>query len=241
MADGVAALGAISIAASFVAGDLAGQPCGGRQCACGVQAARQTPSRNDAGSRSEEHCASTCDKAPSAALRSRQVRAPARSAAAPARTVPEPGVRFPPACACGQALERIGEEVSEQFDCVPAQFFVLRHIRGKYACAYCKTSAARWSQTISRAITSSKAREPLPAHCAWRTPGAACSKSTSSGALIAKLYEVEREVRELDPRARLLQSQSRAKPIAVHCKPGCWRSARHWPRPTPRPKRSTTA
>src|SRR5574337_419280 len=36
-------------------------------------------------------------------------------------------------CECGQALERIGEEVSEQLDCVPAQFFVLRHIRGKYA------------------------------------------------------------------------------------------------------------
>ena len=36
-------------------------------------------------------------------------------------------------CACGQAFKRIGEEVSEQLDCVPAQFFVLRHIRGKYA------------------------------------------------------------------------------------------------------------
>ena len=45
-------------------------------------------------------------------------------------------------CACGQALKRIGEEVSEQLDCVPAQFFVLRHIRGKYACACCQTIAA---------------------------------------------------------------------------------------------------
>ena len=36
-------------------------------------------------------------------------------------------------CACGQAFKRIGEEVSEQLDCVPAQFFVLRHLRGKYA------------------------------------------------------------------------------------------------------------
>ena len=38
-------------------------------------------------------------------------------------------------CACGQAFKRIGEEVSEQLDCMPAQFFVLRHIRGKFACA----------------------------------------------------------------------------------------------------------
>ena len=45
-------------------------------------------------------------------------------------------------CACGQAFKRIGEEVSEQLDCVPAQFFVLRHIRGKYACACCQTIAA---------------------------------------------------------------------------------------------------
>jgi transposase len=45
-------------------------------------------------------------------------------------------------CACGQALKRIGEEVSEQLDCVPAQFFVLRHIRGKYACACCQSIAA---------------------------------------------------------------------------------------------------
>jgi transposase len=45
-------------------------------------------------------------------------------------------------CACGQALRRIGEEVSEQLDCVTAQFFVLRHIRCKYACACCQSIAA---------------------------------------------------------------------------------------------------
>lgn len=36
-------------------------------------------------------------------------------------------------CACGEALERIGEELSEQLDCVPARFFVLRHIRAMSA------------------------------------------------------------------------------------------------------------
>ena len=45
-------------------------------------------------------------------------------------------------CACGQAFKRIGEEVSEQLDCVPAQFFVLRHIRGKFVCACCQTIQA---------------------------------------------------------------------------------------------------
>jgi transposase len=57
-------------------------------------------------------------------------------------------------CACGQALERIGEEVSEQLDCVPAQFFVLRHIRGKYACACCQTiqAAPMPAQMIDKGI-----------------------------------------------------------------------------------------
>lgn len=57
-------------------------------------------------------------------------------------------------CACGQALQRIGEEVSEQLDCVPAQFFVLRHIRGKYACACCQSiqAAPMPAQIIDKGI-----------------------------------------------------------------------------------------
>ena len=57
-------------------------------------------------------------------------------------------------CACGQALERIGQEVSEQLDCVPTQFFVLRHIRGKYACACCQTiqAAPMPAQVIDKGI-----------------------------------------------------------------------------------------
>ena len=57
-------------------------------------------------------------------------------------------------CACGQAFKRIGEEVSEQLDCVPAQFFVLRHIRGKYACACCQKiqAAPMPAQMIDKGI-----------------------------------------------------------------------------------------
>ena len=33
---------------------------------------------------------------------------------------------------CGQGLERIGEEISEQLDLIPAKFFVRRHVRPKY-------------------------------------------------------------------------------------------------------------
>lgn len=57
-------------------------------------------------------------------------------------------------CSCGSAFKRIGEEISEQLDCVPAQFFVLRHIRGKYACTCCQTilAAAMPAQMIDKGI-----------------------------------------------------------------------------------------
>lgn len=38
----------------------------------------------------------------------------------------------------GHALERIGEEISEQLDVVPARVQVLRHVRPKYACPCCR-------------------------------------------------------------------------------------------------------
>jgi transposase len=51
-------------------------------------------------------------------------------------------------CACGCALKRIGEDVSEKLDYVPGVFSVERHIRGKWACTRC--------QTLTQA--------PVPAH-----------------------------------------------------------------------------
>ncbi|CAM3888921.1 IS66 family transposase [Polaromonas hydrogenivorans] len=36
-------------------------------------------------------------------------------------------------------MVRIGEDVSERLDIIPAQFFVHRHIRGKWACKCCQT------------------------------------------------------------------------------------------------------
>nr|WP_281354015.1 IS66 family transposase zinc-finger binding domain-containing protein [Solidesulfovibrio aerotolerans] len=42
------------------------------------------------------------------------------------------------ACPCGAILVRIGEEVSEKLDIVPAKIQVIRHIRPKYACRVCE-------------------------------------------------------------------------------------------------------
>lgn len=39
---------------------------------------------------------------------------------------------------CGRLMTRIGEDVSEQLDIVPAEFFVNRHIYGKWVCRCCQ-------------------------------------------------------------------------------------------------------
>ena len=39
---------------------------------------------------------------------------------------------------CAQPMQRVGEDVSERLDIIPAQFFVHRHIRGKWACKCCQ-------------------------------------------------------------------------------------------------------
>ncbi len=41
-------------------------------------------------------------------------------------------------CACGCQLTRIGKEVSEKLDFIPAKVQVIRHIRPKYACRGCE-------------------------------------------------------------------------------------------------------
>ena len=46
-------------------------------------------------------------------------------------------------CGCGLPMVRVGEDISEKLDIVPAQFFVHRHIRGKWACKCCQGAGTR--------------------------------------------------------------------------------------------------
>jgi transposase len=51
----------------------------------------------------------------------------------------------PDSCTCGKcggALVKIGEDITEQLDVVPARFFVNQHIRPQYACRPCETITA---------------------------------------------------------------------------------------------------
>lgn len=44
-------------------------------------------------------------------------------------------------CHCGAELSRVGEEVSEKLDIIPAVIQVVRHIRPKYSCKQCENAA----------------------------------------------------------------------------------------------------
>jgi len=52
---------------------------------------------------------------------------------------------------CGEQLQRIGAETSEQLDYIPASLRVIEHVRFKYACKHCE----------QKVVTADKARQPI--------------------------------------------------------------------------------
>ena len=96
----------------------------------------------------------------------RQVRPPAhsrRSAQGGGRPLPE----AEKVCPCGAALTRIGEEVSEKLDIVPAKIQVIRHIRpNKYACLACE-GVEDDGPTVKLHVKCRVGRATVPAHTLW--------------------------------------------------------------------------
>jgi transposase len=77
--------------------------------------------------------------APSTNLQKPAAQAPARKPLP--EHLPRTRVEHTPACACpecGAALRKIGEDVSEVLDYVPARFRVIQHVRPKLACPSCE-------------------------------------------------------------------------------------------------------
>ncbi|NIP72027.1 MAG: IS66 family transposase, partial [Gammaproteobacteria bacterium] len=66
----------------------------------------------------------------------------------------------------GTALERIGEEVTEQLDIVPAKVQVIRHVRPKYACPCCEDTGVHTAAMPPQPIPGSIASPGLLAHVA---------------------------------------------------------------------------
>jgi transposase len=104
-------------------------------------------------------------------------------------------------CSCGCQLTRIGEEISEQLDIVPAQIRVLQHVRGKYACKGCE-------QTIRSA---SLPPQPIPKSLA--SPGLLAHVTVAKYQDALPLYRQERILQRLGvelPRATLANWMIRA-------------------------------
>ena len=68
-------------------------------------------------------------------------------------------------CSCGCALSKIGEEICEQMDLIPAQIYVKRHIRLKYACKSCQENV-RIAPVQSQAIPKTLGAPGILAHTA---------------------------------------------------------------------------
>jgi len=83
----------------------------------------------------------------------------------------EPADTTCPSEGCGRAMTRIGEDVSERLDIIPAEFFVHRHIYGKWACRCCQV--LKQQPTALRSST----RACLPAGC-WPIRSSATSLTT---------------------------------------------------------------
>ncbi len=64
---------------------------------------------------------------------------------------------------CGQAKERMGEEVTEQLDYVPASFMVRQHVRVKYVCKKCQEGVVI-ADLPARPIEKGRPGEGLLAH-----------------------------------------------------------------------------
>lgn len=83
--------------------------------------------------------------APEPELKTPETQAPAKRGRRPLpKDLPRKRIEYSPppqdrACKhCGVELERIGEEISEQYEYVPASFFIVQHARLKYACPKCQ-------------------------------------------------------------------------------------------------------
>jgi len=79
---------------------------------------------------------------------------------------------------CGKGKTRIGQDVSEQLEYAPASFFVIEHIRPKYACPCCQegvTTASKPAQPIEKGLPGPAlmAHVSVSKYCDHRVPAEA--------------------------------------------------------------------
>jgi transposase len=125
----------------------------------------------------------------------------------------EPQDTHCPTPECGKPMVRVGEDVSERLDIVPAQFFVQRQIRGKWACRCCQllvqepaapqifdnalpTPGLQAHTVISRFVDHIPyyRQEQINARAGVHTPRSTLAAwSGNTGAQLTPLYEAHRD------------------------------------------------
>jgi transposase len=113
---------------------------------------------------------------------------------------------------CGRQMVRVGEDISEKLDIVPAEFFVHRHVHGKWACKCCQilVQEAVAAQIIDGGVPASGLvahtlisrfvdhlpyyrQEAINARCGVHTPRSTLAQwSGRAGAALEPLYDVHR-------------------------------------------------
>jgi transposase len=115
------------------------------------------------------NCRPTCPSTQDAQGTAAQATPPgAARAPAPRGAPPRARGHHLPDAECGQPMQRIGEDVSEKLDIVPAKFFVHRHIYGKWACRCCQRNGERGWCARSRPSRTWSTAASRPAGW-WRT------------------------------------------------------------------------
>ncbi|MBT9491214.1 MAG: IS66 family transposase [Paucibacter sp.] len=128
-------------------------------------------------------------------------------------TVIEPEDTHCPTPECRQPMARVGEDISERLDIVPAKFFVQRQIRGKWACKCCQlllqepaaaqvfdnalpTPGLQAHVAVSRFVDHIPyyRQETINARCGVHTPRSTlASWSGQTGAQLMPLYDAQRD------------------------------------------------
>jgi transposase len=147
---------------------------------------------------------------------------------------------------CGAGLEKIGEEVSEQLDYVPASFVVRQHVRLKYACKACEETivlAPMPDQPICKGLPGpgllaqvlvSKYDDHLPLYRQseiYARQGVDLDRSTLCGWVRDSTRLLEPLVRAMSREvlaSKVVQTDDTPVPVQERSHPGSTRTGRLW-------------
>ncbi len=131
---------------------------------------------------------------------------------------------------CGRPMARIGEDVTERLDIVPAEFFVHRHIYGKWACRHCQV--LRQAPSVPEIVEGGIAASGLLAHTVISRFVDHLPYYRQESITRARRWP-QAPARSARRWSRCTNCTSASSSVAVSCTP----TRRRWPCSTPAPAR----